>query len=64
MSLISNISPLDFNLACGRPNIVQFVPKKIAELAQGHNGLYMATLYLILRCAQALALRIEIVPQT
>ena len=58
MSLISNISHLDFNLA-GRPQFVQ----KNAELAQDHNDLCMATLYLISRCAQALALRIEIVPR-
>ena len=38
--------------------------KKDAALAQGHNNLYMAALYLILRRAQALALRIEIVPWT
>jgi len=44
MTLISNISHLDFNLAGGRPQFVQ----KNAELVQDHNDLYMATLYLIL----------------
>ena len=52
-----------FPFGVQRSTSPQFVPKK-CELAQGHNDLYMATLYFILRCAQALALRIEIVPRT
>jgi len=48
-------SQLDFNFARGHPSIVLFVQKS-AELAQDHNDLP----YISFRCAQALALLIEL----